>query len=85
ILAGYPTRGLDIASTEFIHQMLLKKTGQGVAVLLVSEELEELMSLSDRIMVMYKGEVVGVLERGRYDLEEIGLMMTGVRREEVSA
>ncbi|MEM1943557.1 MAG: ABC transporter ATP-binding protein [Candidatus Caldarchaeum sp.] len=85
ILAGYPTRGLDIASTEFIHQMLLKKTDRGVAVLLVSEELEELMSLSDRIMVMYKGEVVGVLERGRYDLEEIGLMMTGVRREEVSA
>jgi len=85
ILAAYPTRGLDIASTEFIHQMLLKKSGQGVAVLLVSEELEELMALCDRIMVMFRGEVVGVLERGQYDVEEIGLMMTGVRRAEVKA
>ncbi|MEM4281410.1 MAG: ABC transporter ATP-binding protein [Candidatus Caldarchaeum sp.] len=85
ILAAYPTRGLDIASTEFIHQELVKRSEQGVAVLLVSEELEELMSLSDRIMVMYRGEIVGVFERGQYEVEAIGLMMTGVRRQEVSA
>lgn len=85
ILAAYPTRGLDIASTEQIHQELVKRAEQGVAVLLVSEELEELMALSDRIMVMYRGEIVGVLRRGEYDVEEIGLMMTGVKRAEVSA
>jgi simple sugar transport system ATP-binding protein len=85
ILAAYPTRGLDIASTEQIHQELVGRAEQGVAVLLVSEELEELMALSDRIMVMYRGEIVGVLRRGEYDVEEIGLMMTGVKRAEVSA
>ncbi|MEM4495139.1 MAG: ABC transporter ATP-binding protein [Candidatus Caldarchaeum sp.] len=85
ILAAYPTRGLDIASTEQIHQELVGRAEQGVAVLLVSEELEELMALSDRIMVMYRGEIVGVLRREEYDVEEIGLMMTGVKRAEVSA
>ncbi|GBC72386.1 Ribose import ATP-binding protein RbsA [archaeon HR03] len=85
ILAAYPTRGLDIASTEQIHQELVRRAEKGVAVLLVSEELEELISLSDRIMVMYRGEIVGVLRKGEYDVEEIGLMMTGVKRAEVSA
>ncbi|MEM2057976.1 MAG: ABC transporter ATP-binding protein [Thermoproteota archaeon] len=84
ILAAYPTRGLDIASTEFIHRELVRKSEQGVAVLLVSEELEELLSLSDRIMVMYRGEIVGVFEKGQYDVEDIGLMMTGIRKKEVS-
>lgn len=83
ILAAYPTRGLDIASTEAIHQELVKKSEQGVSVLLVSEELEELAALCDRIMVMYRGEIVGVLQGGQYDIEEIGLMMTGVKRMEV--
>uniref|UniRef100_A0A7C5Y8X6 ABC transporter ATP-binding protein n=1 Tax=Caldiarchaeum subterraneum TaxID=311458 RepID=A0A7C5Y8X6_CALS0 len=85
ILAAYPTRGLDIASTETIHQEIINKSEQGASVLLVSEELEELAALSDRIMVMYRGEIVGMLEKGQYDFEEIGLMMTGVKRMEVSA
>ncbi len=84
ILAAYPTRGLDIASTEFIHQELLKKADCGVGILLVSEDIEELMALSDRIMVMYRGEIMGILERGEYEVEDIGLMMTGVKRAEVS-
>jgi len=83
ILGAYPTRGLDIASTENIHRYLVEKSQQGVAVLLVSEELEELMELSDRIMVMYRGEIVGTLSRGQYDTETIGLMMTGVKKVEV--
>ncbi|MCS7133543.1 MAG: ABC transporter ATP-binding protein [Candidatus Caldarchaeum sp.] len=85
VLAAYPTRGLDIASTEAIHQEFIKKSEQGVSILLVSEELEELVALCDRIMVMHRGEVVGVLERGMYDIEEIGLMMTGVKRMEARA
>jgi ABC-type uncharacterized transport system ATPase subunit len=85
LLALYPTRGLDIASTENIHKYLVEKSQQGASVLLVSEELEELMELSDRIMVMYRGEIVGTLSRRQYDVETIGLMMTGVKKLEVQA
>ncbi|MDW7977555.1 MAG: hypothetical protein RMH74_01980, partial [Candidatus Caldarchaeum sp.] len=85
ILAAYPTRGLDIASTEAIHQELIKQSQKGVSILLVSEELEELITLSDRIMVMYRGIVVGVLQKDEFDIEKIGMMMTGLVKQEVSA
>jgi simple sugar transport system ATP-binding protein len=85
LLALYPTRGLDIASTENIHKYLVEKSQQGASVLLVSEELDELMELSNRIMVMYRGEIVGILSRSQYDVETIGLMMTGVKKLEVQA
>ncbi|MDW8360639.1 MAG: ABC transporter ATP-binding protein [Candidatus Caldarchaeum sp.] len=85
ILAAYPTRGLDIASTEAIHQELIKQSEKGVSILLVSEELEELITLSDRIMVMYRGIVVGVLQKDEFDIEKIGMMMTGLVKQEVSA
>ncbi|MEM3032393.1 MAG: heme ABC transporter ATP-binding protein, partial [Nitrososphaerota archaeon] len=82
LVAAYPTKGLDVASTEFVHGKLVECRERGAGVLLVSEDLDELATLSDRIIVMYKGEVVGELARGEFDVETIGLMMTGVKRAE---
>ncbi len=82
VIAAYPTKGLDVASTEFIQRKLAESRDKGIGVLLVSEDLEELAMLCDRIIVMYKGEIVGELVRGEFDLETIGLMMTGVKRAE---
>ncbi len=84
LIAVQPTRGLDVGSIEFIHQNLLAQRDQGVAVLLVSSELDEIMSLSDRIAVMYKGTVVAVVENSSQGDEErealrneLGLLMAG--------
>jgi ABC-type uncharacterized transport system ATPase subunit len=77
ILAVHPTYGLDIGATEQVHRVLLEKTQQGAAVLLVSEDLEELLSLSDRIGVLYRGRLKGPFAVGSLTREEIGLLMTG--------
>jgi simple sugar transport system ATP-binding protein len=77
IIAVYPTRGLDIDATEFVFQTMLKARDEGVAVLYISTELEEILTLSDRIGVLYQGELVGLLEDT--EVEEIGLLMAGVR------
>lgn len=77
ILAVHPTYGLDIGATEQVHRVLLERTQQGAAVLLVSEDLEELLSLSDRIAVLYHGELKGPFEVNALSREEIGLLMTG--------
>jgi len=77
ILAVHPTYGLDIGATEQVHRVLLEKTQQGAAVLLVSEDLEELLSLSDRIGVLYRGWLKGPFAVGSLTREEIGLLMTG--------
>ncbi|MDT7921200.1 MAG: ABC transporter ATP-binding protein [Meiothermus sp.] len=77
ILAVHPTYGLDIGATEQVHRVLLEKTQQGAAVLLVSEDLEELLALCDRIGVLYRGWLKGPFAVGSLTREEIGLLMTG--------
>ena len=79
LVASQPTRGVDIGATEYIRSVLLAQRRAGVAILLISEDLDEIMALSDRIAVLYEGEVVGVVEREAADIEHLGLMMAGVR------
>lgn len=81
LIAAQPTRGLDVGATEFVHRQLVEFADQGNAVLLISTDLDEILSLSQRFAVMYEGEVVGTIEKkGPIDLEEIGLMMAGSKR-----
>jgi simple sugar transport system ATP-binding protein len=77
LLVSQPTRGVDIGAIEFIHRKLIELRDAGSAVLLVSAELEEVLSLSDRILVIHDGEIVGEMEAATAKVEEIGLMMTG--------
>ncbi len=77
IVASYPTRGLDVGATEFVQKSLLEHRDRGGAILIVSEELDELLALSDRIIVIFEGRIMGTLERGSFDVEAIGLMMAG--------
>ncbi|MFQ6014544.1 MAG: ABC transporter ATP-binding protein [Anaerolineae bacterium] len=81
IVAAHPTYGLDVGATEYIRQLLLQQRERGAAILLVSEDLEEVLSLSDRIAVMFEGNVVGIRDAVKADVEEIGLMMAGVKNE----
>lgn len=82
MIASQPTRGLDIGATEFVHKQLLEERDKGKAVLLVSLELDEILSLSDRIAVMYGGEIVAAFDSQEATEEEIGLCMLGVKRQE---
>jgi len=85
IVVSQPTRGLDIAATEFVRSILVQQRNRGAAVLLVDEDLSELITLSDRVAVMYKGQIVGLLEPGQFNLEEIGLLMTGAKKISLAA
>ncbi|MDZ4767320.1 MAG: ABC transporter ATP-binding protein [Chloroflexota bacterium] len=78
LIVAQPTRGLDVGSIEFIHKQIIKMRDAGTAVLLVSAELDEILSLSDRVAVMYGGEILGVLPIAQADRNTIGLMMAGV-------
>ncbi|KUK26822.1 MAG: ABC transporter ATP-binding protein [Acetothermia bacterium 64_32] len=80
VVAAHPTYGLDVGATELIRQLLIRQRDSGAGVLLVSEDLDEIMSLSDRIAVMFGGEIMGILPAAEASLEEIGLMMAGERR-----
>ncbi|MGC8786780.1 MAG: ABC transporter ATP-binding protein [Anaerolineae bacterium] len=80
LIAAYPTSGLDVGATEYIRQLILQQRDQGTAVLLVSEDLEEILQLSDRIAVMFEGEIMGILPAHQADLETIGMMMAGAQR-----
>ena len=80
IIAYHPTRGLDIAATDYVHRRLIELRNSGKAILLISEDLEEIFKLSDRIAVMFRGEVVGVIPREKANVKDVGLLMTGVRR-----
>lgn len=80
LIAVQPTRGLDVGAIENIHSRLIERRDQGDAVLLVSLELEEVMNLSDRILVMYEGEIVGELDPKKTNVEELGLYMSGAKR-----
>ena len=77
LIAAQPTRGIDVGSIEFIHQRLLQARDDRKAVLLISADLEEILSLSDRIAVMYEGQIVGVLDPAEATEARLGLMMTG--------
>ena len=80
LLAVQPTRGLDVGAIEGVHRNLIKERDSGKAVLLVSLELEEVMNVSDRILVMYEGEIVGDLDPKQITVEELGLYMAGAKR-----
>ena len=80
LIAVQPTRGLDVGAIEYIHAQLVKQRDAGKAVLLVSLELDEVMSLSDRILVMYEGEIVGELDPKKTTVQELGLYMAGAKR-----
>ena len=80
IIAVQPTRGLDVGAIEYIHGQLVAERDKGKAVLLVSLELDEVMGLADRILVMYEGEIVGELDPKEIDAQELGLYMSGAKR-----
>ena len=80
-MAVQPTRGLDVGAIEYIHSQLVAERDRGKAVLLVSLELDEVMSLSDRILVMYEGEIVGQLDPKKTTVAELGLYMSGAKRD----
>ncbi|MBQ4364627.1 MAG: heme ABC transporter ATP-binding protein, partial [Oscillospiraceae bacterium] len=81
LIAVQPTRGLDVGAIESIHRRLIKHRDEGHAVLLVSLELEEVLSVSDRILVMFEGEIVGELDPKNTTREELGLYMSGAKRD----
>ena len=81
MVAVQPTRGLDVGAIEGVQKLLLSQRESGAAVLLISEELEELLSLSDRIYVIYEGEIMGEIADG--DIDKIGQMMTGTPLEQI--
>jgi simple sugar transport system ATP-binding protein len=78
VIASQPTRGLDVGSIEYIHKQLVARRDQGAAVLLVSSELDEIMQLSDRIAVMFRGKIVAILDAKKVAKREVGLLMAGV-------
>ena len=82
IIAVQPTRGLDVGAIEYIHKQLVAERDKGKAVLLVSLELDEVMSLSDRILVLYDGQIVGQLDPKQTNIQELGLYMSGAKQDE---
>ena len=90
MIAMQPTRGLDVGAIEGVQRLLLEQRDAGAAILLVSEELEELLTLSDRLLVIYEGQIMGEVtidpQSGpSADIETIGLMMTGTPLEQIEA
>ena len=80
LIAVQPTRGLDVGAIEYIHKQIIAQRDAGKAVLLVSLELDEVMNLSDRILVMYEGEIVGEFDPKTTDVQTLGLYMAGAKR-----
>jgi simple sugar transport system ATP-binding protein len=80
MIAVQPTRGLDVGAIESVSHLLLEQRESGTAILLISEELDELLALSDHIAVIYEGEIMGDMPAEDADINEIGLMMTGTKR-----
>jgi simple sugar transport system ATP-binding protein len=81
MVAVHPTRGLDVGATEAVHKLLVEQRDSGTALLLISEDLDELMSLSDRLVVIYEGRIVGEMPAEGADIRRIGLMMAGTKAE----
>ncbi|MGI6553572.1 MAG: ABC transporter ATP-binding protein [Bacillota bacterium] len=80
IVAVYPVRGLDVGATETVHELLMTQREQGTAILMISEDLEEIFKVADRVAVLFEGKLMGILPVEEAELEEIGLMMAGVKR-----
>jgi len=80
IIAAQPTRGLDVGAVETVHRLLLERRSAGAAVLLISEDLDEILALSDRVAVIYEGHIAGVVDIAEADVHAIGLLMTGGHR-----
>ena len=83
LVAAQPTRGIDVGSIEYIHSQIIEKRDDGVAVLLVSTELDEVMQLSDRIAVMFDGRITALVDARKVTKEQVGLLMAGSTEEEV--
>jgi simple sugar transport system ATP-binding protein len=83
LIASQPTRGLDVGAIEYIHKRLVEERDKGKAVLLMSLELEEVLNLSDKIAVIYEGEIVGIVRAKDTNANELGLMMSGSKRGEM--
>jgi simple sugar transport system ATP-binding protein len=83
LIASQPTRGLDVGSIEYIHSQIITKRDEGTAVLVVSSELDEIMALSDRIAVMFRGQIVGILSAAEATKEKLGLLMMGVQPKDI--
>ncbi|MDX2160040.1 MAG: ABC transporter ATP-binding protein [bacterium] len=79
LIAAQPTRGVDIGATEYIHHRLLDERAKGTAILLISEDLDEILALSDRILVMYEGRIVGQMPRDGVDVRHLGALMAGAK------
>jgi simple sugar transport system ATP-binding protein len=79
LVAAQPTRGVDIGATEYVHARLLEQREQGTAILLISEDLDEILALSDRVAVIFEGRIIGVIARDDATTEQLGLMMAGVQ------
>ncbi len=77
LVAAQPTRGLDVGAIEYVTEQLRAAAASGIAVLLISTELEEILDLSDRVAVIHRGRIMGDMRRGEVDLERLGLMMGG--------
>ena len=82
LVAAQPTRGIDVGAIEFVHERLMKERAKGKGLLLVSSELDEIMSLSDRIAVMYEGEFTTIFDSDETTKEELGVYMTGSQRQD---
>ncbi len=84
LIAAQPTRGLDVGSIEYIHSRIIEKRDEGTAVLLVSSELDEILALSDRIAVMYRGQIMEIVEASKASKEYLGLLMAGIKPDEAA-
>ena len=78
LLANQPSRGLDVGVIEYVHKQLLEMRRNGVGILLISEDLDEIFNLSDRIAVMFKGKILKIFNANDADLDSIGLLMAGI-------
>jgi simple sugar transport system ATP-binding protein len=83
LVAVHPTRGLDIGATEFVRKRLLEQREEGTGILLISEDLEEILALSDRVAVMYEGKIMGIVPIAEVDVPALGMMMAGTPQGEV--
>jgi simple sugar transport system ATP-binding protein len=81
LVAVHPTRGLDVGATESVQHTLLEQRAQGTAILLISEDLDELLTIGDRIAVIYEGEIMDIVDAAGADVEHLGLMMAGDKQE----
>lgn len=79
LIAAQPTRGVDIGATEYIHRRLLDERAKGTAILLISEDLDEILALSDRVIVMYEGQIIGEMPRENVELRQLGALMAGAK------